>query len=191
VDEAILVPAGTIHAIGAGLVIAEVQQRSDATFRLFDYGRQRELHIDGAVGAALAGPALPQAEPERLSEARLVVAQSPFFVLERIDLAPNSYWEVDADRETWLLLLDGDAKFDLLPVTSGEAVFIDDQRVRIRVGSRAVTGLLAYVGNEPLATMLQSRNGEAHESMVERFPELGDFRTLIKSAPTRGRGVRS
>jgi mannose-6-phosphate isomerase len=39
------VAAGTIHAIGAGLVIAEIQQRSDATFRLFDYGRGRELHV--------------------------------------------------------------------------------------------------------------------------------------------------
>ena len=41
--DSIFVPAGTIHAIGAGLVIAEIQQRSDATFRLFDYGRKREL----------------------------------------------------------------------------------------------------------------------------------------------------
>ena len=45
-DEIIFVPAGTIHAIGAGIVLAEIQQRSDATFRLFDYGRQRELHED-------------------------------------------------------------------------------------------------------------------------------------------------
>ena len=37
--DVIFVPAGTIHAIGAGLVIAEIQQRSDATFRLFDHGR--------------------------------------------------------------------------------------------------------------------------------------------------------
>ena len=49
-DDVIFVPAGTIHAIGAGLVIAEIQQRSEATFRLFDYGRQRELHVDDAVG---------------------------------------------------------------------------------------------------------------------------------------------
>jgi mannose-6-phosphate isomerase len=40
-DDVIFVPAGTIHAIGAGLVIAEIQQRSEATFRLFDHGRQR------------------------------------------------------------------------------------------------------------------------------------------------------
>ena len=35
------IPAGTIHALGAGIVLAEIQQRSDTTFRLFDYGRER------------------------------------------------------------------------------------------------------------------------------------------------------
>jgi len=55
VGDVVSVPAGTIHAIGAGLVIAEIQQRSDTTFRLFDYGRQRDLHLDCAVAAANAG----------------------------------------------------------------------------------------------------------------------------------------
>ena len=50
-------PPGTIHAIGAGLVIAELQQRSDTTFRLFDHGRERELHIEKAIAVADAGPA--------------------------------------------------------------------------------------------------------------------------------------
>ena len=49
------VPAGSIHAIGAGLVIAEIQQRSDTTFRLFDYGRSRDLHVEQAVAVADAG----------------------------------------------------------------------------------------------------------------------------------------
>ncbi len=38
--DVIFIPAGTIHALGAGIVLAEIQQRSDTTFRLFDYGRQ-------------------------------------------------------------------------------------------------------------------------------------------------------
>ena len=54
--DVIFVPAGTIHAIGAGIVLAEIQQHSDATFRLFDYGRQRQLHEDSAVAVADAGP---------------------------------------------------------------------------------------------------------------------------------------
>ncbi len=46
-------PAGTIHAIGAGVVIAEIQQRSNATFRLFDHGRTRALHVDDATAVAI------------------------------------------------------------------------------------------------------------------------------------------
>lgn len=50
------VPAGTIHAIGPGLVLLEVQQNTDITFRLFDYGRPRELHLDQALQCAKLQP---------------------------------------------------------------------------------------------------------------------------------------
>ena len=101
-DDVIFVPAGTIHAIGAGLVIAELQQRSDATFRLFDYGRQRELHIENAIAVADAGPANFQVQPNQLTAERTLFISNPYFVFERIDLAPNSNWRLEAERETWL-----------------------------------------------------------------------------------------
>lgn len=50
--DAFFIPAGTVHAIGGGLVLCEVQQNSDVTYRLFDYGRPRELHLDKAVQVA-------------------------------------------------------------------------------------------------------------------------------------------
>lgn len=181
--ESLMIPAGTIHAIGAGLVIAEIQQRSDATFRLFDYGRQRELHLDGAVGASTAGPAMTQAPPSRLSEARNVMAQSPYFVLEQIDLAPNSHWEVDALSETWVLILEGEAAFDLMQVASGEAMFLEGHRATVRTGERGAKGLMAYVASSPVASLLQSRNGIPMEVMAERFPELGLGRSS-KGTPT-------
>ena len=170
--EAIVVPAGTIHAIGAGLVIAEIQQRSEATFRLFDHGRDRELHPDAAVGAATAGLAPEQAASERLSAARLVVARSPYFVLEQIDLAPGSHWEIVADREVWILLLAGGASFDQLQVACGEAVFADTQRIAVRIGVVGVRGLMAYVASEPVTTLLQRRSGEHTEAPVG--PVLAD-----------------
>ncbi|HZL27288.1 MAG TPA: type I phosphomannose isomerase catalytic subunit [Acidobacteriaceae bacterium] len=49
--DMIFVEAGTIHAIGPGLVILEVQQMSDSTFRLYDYGRPRELHLEEGMKA--------------------------------------------------------------------------------------------------------------------------------------------
>jgi mannose-6-phosphate isomerase len=65
--DSIFIPAGTIHAIGAGRIIAEIQ-RSDATFRLFDHGRQRELHIENAIAVADSGPAKFRVMPARLTE---------------------------------------------------------------------------------------------------------------------------
>jgi mannose-6-phosphate isomerase len=53
--DAFFVPAGTVHAIGAGLVLCEIQQHSDITYRLYDYGRPRELHLDKAVQVAHTG----------------------------------------------------------------------------------------------------------------------------------------
>lgn len=52
VGDFIHIPPGTIHAIGAGISIVEIQQNSDATYRLFDYGRPRELHLEAALRCA-------------------------------------------------------------------------------------------------------------------------------------------
>ena len=49
-------PAGTVHAIGPGLSLVEIQQNSDITYRLFDYGRPRELHLDEAMAVAEGTP---------------------------------------------------------------------------------------------------------------------------------------
>ena len=49
-------PTGTVHAIGPGISLVEVQQNSDTTFRMFDYGRPRELHLERALAVADTGP---------------------------------------------------------------------------------------------------------------------------------------
>ena len=47
----VFVPSGTIHAIGAGISLLEFQQNSDVTYRLYDYGRPRELHLEFAAAS--------------------------------------------------------------------------------------------------------------------------------------------
>jgi len=88
--DVVFVPAGTIHALGAGLVVAEIQQSSDVTFRLFDYGRQRELHVENAVAVAHAAPPDPQVIAKRLTDRRTLLVACPYFVLERIELPPDT-----------------------------------------------------------------------------------------------------
>lgn len=50
------IPAGTVHAIGAGVQLVEIQQNADITYRLYDYGRPRELHLDDGVAVARLAP---------------------------------------------------------------------------------------------------------------------------------------
>jgi mannose-6-phosphate isomerase len=164
--DVIFVPAGTIHAIGAGLVIAEIQQRSDATFRLFDHGRQRELHADNAVAAADAGPAQSQSAPKRLTDARTLLIACPHFVLERVDLWRQSNWELDAEHETWLLILEGHARVGLMNAFVGEALFLEASRTSIEVGSEGLTALLAYLGPQPAANLLRNLGGQSASSML-------------------------
>lgn len=163
--DVVFVPAGTIHAIGAGIVLAEIQQQSDATFRLFDYGRQRELHLDNAVAAARAEPAQPQATPKRLNEARLALVISPHFVLERIDLAANSVWSLDVRSETWLLVIGGNARIGSVVTTMGQAVFVEADRVDIRPGGDGMVALLAYPGPTADAGALRQTAPEAKRSV--------------------------
>jgi mannose-6-phosphate isomerase len=153
--DAIFVPAGTIHAIGAGLVIAEIQQRSDATFRLFDYDRKRELQVENAIAVGDTRPAKFQIIPTRLSDARTLLISNAHFTFERIDLLPGSDWCLEAKRETWLLVVDGSACSKSFDVAKGDAVFAQAGRVDIHVGRTGMVGLVAYAGAGLVPDLLQ------------------------------------
>lgn len=78
------IPANTVHAIGAGISLIEVQQNSDITYRLFDYGRPRELHLDAGIGVADGRPypAAHRAHAPIGSAAALV--DGPLFRLDQV-----------------------------------------------------------------------------------------------------------
>jgi mannose-6-phosphate isomerase len=162
--DIVFVPGSTIHAIGAGIVLAEIQQRSDTTFRLFDYGRQRELHEDNAVAASDAGPFQARSGARRLSDARTALVASPHFVLERIDLQPNSHWTLDTGRETWILVIEGGGRIGLTNTTVGDAIFVEADSAGIEVGPDGMSGLIAYPGPDPLDSLLQDCTGRRSKS---------------------------
>jgi mannose-6-phosphate isomerase len=89
VGDCIYLPAGTVHALGGGITIFEVQQTSDITYRLFDWnrvdaksGRARDLHVDEALATAnfAQGPVRPIKQAEGADAGRLL-ADCPFFAL--------------------------------------------------------------------------------------------------------------
>ncbi|MDP5102680.1 MAG: class I mannose-6-phosphate isomerase [Erythrobacter sp.] len=81
-------PAGTVHAIGPGLSLVEVQQASDTTFRLYDYGRPRELHLDRALAVA-SGTPYSAAHRRKIADGP-VLANGPHFRLDRVEGAPDA-----------------------------------------------------------------------------------------------------
>jgi len=155
--DSIFVPAGTIHSIGAGLVIAEIQQRNDATFRLFDFGRQRELHRERAIAVAAAGPVGIAVSPSQLTEQRTLLTANEHFVFEKIDLPPNTAWNLEAERETWFLIVDGTARIGSLDVTIGDVMFMQADRADIQSGSIGLVGLVAYTGGDLAPQLLERR----------------------------------
>jgi mannose-6-phosphate isomerase len=153
----VFVPAGAIHAIGAGLVIAEIRQRSDATFRMFDFGRKRELHVTDAVAVAAAVPADVVVKPKRLTDERTLLTSNPLFAFERIELAPDSTLRFEAERETWLLVVSGSGHAGTFDVVTGDAVFAQSESVDMRAGLEGMASLVAYTGvGGPVPDLLRS-----------------------------------
>ena len=112
--DTFFIPAGTVHAIGAGLTICEIQQRSDVTYRLYDYGRGRELHLDRALAVSRLGPhaargAAKIACPHFVTE--------PLDVVDRVALAPSSQNEL-------LICIEGEGEIGGQRIRSGDVFLI-------------------------------------------------------------------
>ena len=71
-------PAGTIHALGPGLTVLEIQQAVDLTYRLYDYGRPRELHLDEAADVIEPRPHLHPLD-RRIADDSMILVDGPYF----------------------------------------------------------------------------------------------------------------
>jgi mannose-6-phosphate isomerase len=112
--DCVFIPAGTVHALGEGLVIAEIQQASDTTFRLFDWnrvdaaGNSRPLHIEESLRTIdyARGPVAPQ-QPKATAQGELLVECDKFVLARRRLSEPTT--------------IGGDGRFHLLAVLEGAA----------------------------------------------------------------------
>ncbi len=96
------IPAGTVHAIGPDISLIEVQQNSDITYRLYDYGRPRELHLDAGIKVAQGGPHDPADRRHVAPSGEVGLVEGPHFRLDRLDGAPSA---AAAARYTGALLV--------------------------------------------------------------------------------------
>jgi mannose-6-phosphate isomerase len=79
------IPAGTVHAIGAGVSLIEIQQTSDITYRLYDYGRPRELHLDRGIAVARGEPHDPGLRKHIPERGTVELARGSYFTAHRLD----------------------------------------------------------------------------------------------------------
>jgi mannose-6-phosphate isomerase len=146
--DCVFLPAGTVHALGAGIVVAEIQQSSDITFRLFDWnrlgpdGKPRPLHVAESLEAIdfARGPVdvQPGKSTNRPFTSRLV--ECPYFILDRCATAAGEP-----------LKLGGDERFHILIVLSGQVALAEDPTGRsLSLGEIAL--LPAALGPQDAAT---------------------------------------
>ena len=147
------IPAGTIHAIGKGILIAEVQQNCNLTYRVFDYGRkdadgkERELHIEDAIEAANLTPGVwenpyptwrfPWGEKQTLSYCQ-------YFVTNCITVYSERKFEVKPSSFTHILVTDG---IGLLFTESGDYSIKKGDSVLLPagIGTCRINGSLRYI----------------------------------------------
>ncbi|MFC4811017.1 type I phosphomannose isomerase catalytic subunit [Paenibacillus sp. GCM10023250] len=109
--DAFYIPAGTVHALCAGVVVAEIQQNSDTTYRVFDYnrpgldGKLRELHVEDSLNVtAYEGAGATRMKTDGIGANEwLVIAESPYFVVEKgLVRAP---WQLSTTPESFVILV--------------------------------------------------------------------------------------
>jgi len=124
VGDCLFIPAGTVHALGGGMIVAEIQQASDTTFRLFDWnrlgadGQPRDLHIEQGLNAIdfSAGPIGPQT-PEPLIDENGLIAERLVacdkFVLDRIRVESGANFSLGGGDKCHLLaVLEGSVQIE-------------------------------------------------------------------------------
>ncbi len=84
--DMVFVDAGTVHAIGPGMVVLETQQYSDTTYRLWDYGRPRELHVEAGMAVTRTDTKAGLVSGEKHSQFTRLVS-SEYFRVDRFELA--------------------------------------------------------------------------------------------------------
>jgi mannose-6-phosphate isomerase len=184
--DIVSVPAGTIHAVGAGLVIAEIQQRSDATFRMFDFGRKRELHVANAVAVADAVPAKTDLKSKRLTDERTLLVSNTHFAFERIDLTQRAVLHLEAEHETWLLVVSGSGRAGGFNVVVGDAIFLQSDSVDLHAGPKGMTSLMASAGVGWPAPRLLERPAQPTSSGAGRPKVTPTSIARTKSASPHG-----
>ena len=136
--DVFFIDAGTVHAIGSGLMICEIQQNSNTTYRVYDYDRRdkegnaRPLHVEKAIEVSklTKAPELKKADGD-------VLASCEYFTVKKALVCGENTLKIDEDSFVSLIVVNGDGEIalgdDKLAVTKGDSVFVPAQNGEIKM----------------------------------------------------------
>jgi mannose-6-phosphate isomerase len=123
VGDMVFVDAGTVHAIGPGVTLLEVQQTSDTTYRLYDYGRPRELHLEAGLAVVKTATDAGLVAPREMDGfTRLIEAE--YFVVDRYELAAGGSGQVKNALAGCVVGLAGAGVVGGVEIQPGQAVVL-------------------------------------------------------------------
>ncbi len=148
--DVIFVPAGTVHAIGAGLTVCEVQENSDITYRLYDYGRPRELHLNHGITVSKLDRHELDFNPTPLGNGRTELMSCEYFRMER--LVPDRNLRVAGGLQNFLLMicLAGHGTVAGQPAGAGSAWLAPAANDSFDLDASGSEWILAYKADQPL-----------------------------------------
>ncbi len=133
--DVFFINAGTLHAIGSGILLAEVQQNCNTTYRVYDYnrlvdGKPRELHVEKAIDVTDTVPPTrngdPDSEPVSCGDAKLQeLCQCEFFKMSTIEIKGKHTLNVTEESFVSVLVLEGSGEIAGLNVVAGESIFLE------------------------------------------------------------------
>ena len=144
-------PAGTVHAIGAGITLVEIQQNADVTYRLYDYGRPRALHlVDGLAVSRLAPYDRDPVHVDLGRTETLLPRDSAPFQLEMLSWEAGTSTDLRLSSQSWFIPLSGRGIVGGQPFGPGECWLLD--AIEELAGESTGTALIAVAANDPLVT---------------------------------------
>jgi mannose-6-phosphate isomerase len=145
--DTFLVPAGTVHAIGSGLTLVEIQEPSDVTYRLYDYGRPRELHLEHGFTVADLGPYAIENRRTPVSEGREILARCGFFTIERVEVRGQRRFDTPAPFYHLIVVAEGSGTLDDRPFRPGSVFLAPASSPAFDVVSGSAVLLVAYTAD--------------------------------------------
>ena len=120
---AVFVPSGMVHAIGGGLVLFEIQQSADTTYRLFDWGRDRELHLEKGLQCSDLSAAPPLPAPRTIAKGHTRLVSCEHFHVDRIE-AEGSFRADPAGAWKAVLVVNGGVRIGAHEAAPGETLLL-------------------------------------------------------------------